>query len=413
MVKRRFSALFLTLTLLLCTLPAAAAEGDDWLVPKVQEAPAFTDMAGVWCEDAVQTVCQAGLMQGRSDGSFNPSGALTGAHIVTICARLYDLLTGGDGTLQEPAADQAWYDPAYESLAEALDYAGGLDALRINIHPDKYSIRRWQFVELLDQTLTAADVTLPAINQITVLPDTTDTAVLKLCSAGILTGSDQYGSFRGNESLSRGQAAAILARLADPAQRQTFTPEPFDLCADVLGLEADSQATSIEYDGIAAELSADIVAPALCEQLEKQYHRMLCDGPNANDLDLVLRDTIAALKEDVAISRLAAQMEITVTDEELEESYGPTVSGYQGMTAAAQQWENTCSLLYSKLREAYEKEYGTEVVAPSPGAPSSGEETLDGDLMDMTEQMTALVAPEVQNLVLDAAQARLADSPVY
>ena len=76
MVKRRFSALFLTLTLLLCTLPAAAAEGDDWLVPKVQEAPAFTDMAGVWCEDAVQTVCQTGLMQGRSDGSFNPSGAL-------------------------------------------------------------------------------------------------------------------------------------------------------------------------------------------------------------------------------------------------------------------------------------------------------------------------------------------------
>ena len=108
MVKRRFSALFLTLTLLLCTLPAAAAEGDDWLVPKVQEAPAFTDITGVWCEDAVQTVCQTGLMQGRSDGSFNPSGALTGAHIVTICARLYDLLTGGDGTLQEPAADQAW-----------------------------------------------------------------------------------------------------------------------------------------------------------------------------------------------------------------------------------------------------------------------------------------------------------------
>ena len=103
MVKRRFSALFLTLTLLLCTLPAAAAEGDDWLVPKVQEAPAFTDMAGVWCEDAVQTVCQAGLMQGRSDGSFNPSGALMPEHIVTICARLYDLLTGGDGVLPEPA----------------------------------------------------------------------------------------------------------------------------------------------------------------------------------------------------------------------------------------------------------------------------------------------------------------------
>ena len=402
MVKRRFSALFLTLTLLLCTLPAAAAEGDDWLVPKVQEAPAFTDMAGVWCEDAVQTVCQAGLMQGRSDGSFNPSGELTGAHIVTICARLYVLLTGGDGTLQEPAADQAWYDPAYESLAEALDYAGGLDALRINIHPDKYSIRRWQFVELLDQTLTAADVTLPAINQITVLPDTTDTAVLKFCSAGILTGSDQYGSFRGNESLSRGQAAAILARLADPAQRQTFTPEPFDLCADVLGLEADSQAISIEYDGIAAELSTDILAPVLCDHLCRQFLNQFNHTPGGNDLDAAIADTVTTLKENVAVSRLADQMGITVTDQEIAEVYGPIVSGYRGMTAAAQQWEYTCTLLKNKLQEAY-----AEIL----GNTAWGESDLNDNLLEMMNEMTVLLAPEIQALDLSSVQARLVDSP--
>lgn len=402
MVKRRFSALFLTLTLLLCTLPAAAAEGDDWLVPKVQEAPAFTDITGVWCEDAVQTVCQTGLMQGRSDGSFNPSGALTGAHIVTICARLYDLLTGGDGTLQEPAADQAWYDPAYKSLAEALDYAGGLDALRINIHPDKYSIRRWQFVELLDQTLTAADVTLPAINQITVLPDTTDTAVLKLCSAGILTGSDQYGSFRGNESLSRGQAAAILARLADPAQRQTFTPEPFDLCADVLGLEADSQAISIEYDGIAAELSTDILAPVLCDHLCRQFLNQFNHTPGGNDLDAAIADTVTTLKENVAVSRLADQMGITVTDQEIAEVYGPIVSGYRGMTAAAQQWEYTCTLLKNKLQEAY-----AEIL----GNTAWGESDLNDNLLEMMNEMTVLLAPEIQALDLSSVQARLVDSP--
>lgn len=402
MVKRRFSALFLTLTLLLCTLPAAAAEGDDWLVPKVQEAPAFTDMAGVWCEDAVQTVCQTGLMQGRSDGSFNPSGALMPEHIVTICARLYDLLTGGDGTLQEPAADQAWYDPAYESLAEALDYAGGLDALRINIHPDKYSIRRWQFVELLDQTLTAADVTLPAINQITVLPDTTDTAVLKLCSAGILTGSDQYGSFRGNESLSRGQAAAILARLADPAQRQTFTPEPFDLCADVLGLEADSQAISIEYDGIAAELSTDILAPVLCDHLCRQFLNQFNHTPGGNDLDAAIADTVTTLKENVAVSRLADQMGITVTDQEIAEVYGPIVSGYRGMTAAAQQWEYTCTLLKNKLQEAY-----AEIL----GNTAWGESDLNDNLLEMMNEMTVLLAPEIQALDLSSVQARLVDSP--
>ncbi len=423
MTKRRFSALLLTLALFLCSLPAAAAEGDDWLVPKIREAPSFTDMDGIWCEDAVDTVCEAGLMRGRADGSFNPSGELTGAHIVTICARLYGLLTGGDGVLPEPAEGQSWYDPAYASLSQALDRMGAAGSTPTALHaqtldllediPAADPVQRQAFVSLLVETLQTADVTLPSINQITVVPDFRSPGVLSLYNAGILTGSDQYGSFGGGELLNRGQAAAILARLVDPAQRVTFTPAPFDLCADVLGLEADSQAISIEYDGIAAELSADIVAPALCEQLERQYNRMLVDGPDANDLDLVLRDTIASLKEDVAISRLAAQLGVTVTDEELEETYGPVVSGYRGMTAAAQQWENTCALLYDKLLDAHIEEYGTDTMGPNPHMIPWGQEVLDGDLSDMTDQMTSLIAPEIQNLDLAAAQARLVNSPVY
>ena len=64
-------------------------------------------MAGVWCEDAVDTVCQAGLMQGRSDGSFGPASPLTHAQIVTVCARLHSLLTGGDGVI-ESAPGEPW-----------------------------------------------------------------------------------------------------------------------------------------------------------------------------------------------------------------------------------------------------------------------------------------------------------------
>ena len=392
MVKRRFSALFLTLTLLLCTLPAAAAEGDDWLVPKVQEAPAFTDMAGVWCEDAVQTVCQTGLMQGRSDGSFNPSGALTGAHIVTICARLYDLLTGGDGTLQEPAADQAWYDPAYESLAEALDYAGGLDALRINIHPDKYSIRRWQFVELLDQTLTAADVTLPAINQITVLPDTTDTAVLKLCSAGILTGSDQYGSFRGNESLSRGQAAAILARLADPAQRQTFTPEPFDLCADVLGVDGATVLLTVGGESVTAELFAYNLCDALCRG----------DGSTQAALEDAIRNWCFY---DAPFQFLAEDLSMRLTAEEQAEAEqaGQNSAGYLGMGAAYWQYKQSGGLLNGNLRMLYwEKDWKTGEAAYHQEL-----EAVSEALLESAEPTAALTS-----LDLDAIRAKSKNSPI-
>lgn len=393
MCKRRFSALFLTLTLLLCSLPVSAAEGDDWLVPKVQEAPVFTDMAGVWCEGAVQTVCEAGLMQGRSDGSFNPSGALTGAHIVTICARLYDLLTGGNGVLPEPAADQAWYDPAYESLTEALDYTGGLDALRINLHPDKYPIRRWQFVELLDQTLTAADVSLPAINQITVLPDTTDTAVLKLCSAGILTGSDRYGTFRGNEYLNRGQAAAILARLADPAQRQSFTTEPFDLCADVLGVDGDTLLLTVGGERVTAELFAYNLCDSLCRG----------DGSTQAALEDAIRDWCFY---DAPFQFLAEELGMRLTAEEQTETEqaGRNSAGYLGMGAAYWQYKQSGVLLNGNLRMLYwENDWKTGEAAYHQEL-----DAVSRALLESAEPTTALTS-----LNLEAIKAKSENSPIY
>lgn len=77
---------------------------------------------------------------------------------------------------------------------------------------------------------------LPAINDVDRVPDNMDPAVLALYNAGILTGSDTYGTFDEDGTLNRGQAAAMLARLVDPSLRQRFTLEPFDLCTDVLGL---------------------------------------------------------------------------------------------------------------------------------------------------------------------------------
>lgn len=83
----RFSALALAVTLmLLSALPAAAAEGDDWLVPRVKDAPAFSDTAGAWCEAEVSTVYEAGLMEGRSAERFDVTAPLTNAQIAVITA---------------------------------------------------------------------------------------------------------------------------------------------------------------------------------------------------------------------------------------------------------------------------------------------------------------------------------------
>lgn len=402
MRKRRVFALFLSLALLLCTLPASAEEGDGWLVPKVREAPAFTDMAGVWCADAVDTVCAAGLMQGRSDGSFGPSGQLTGAHIATICARLYDLLTGGDGALPEPAEGQEWYDPAYASLSQALDRLGAAGGTPAALHaqtldlledvPPDGAVRRQTFAALLAETLSAADVTLPAINQISVVPDCKDPAVLSLYNAGILTGSDQYGSFRGSEYLNRGQAAAILARLADPAQRQTFTPEPFDLCADVLGMDGATVLLTVGGESVTAELFAYNLCDALCRG----------DGSTQAALEDTIRNWCFY---DAPFQFLAEDLSMRLTAEEQAEAAqaGQNNAGYLGMGAAYWQYKQSGVLLNGNLRMLYwEKGWKT------------GEATYHQELEAVSEALLESAEPTaaLTSLDLDAIRAKSKNSPI-
>ena len=80
--------------------------------------------------------------------------------------------------------------------------------------------------EAFTRYLTVAAGELAPINQITELPDTQDKTVLALYNAGILTGTDQYGTFGGSLGLSRAEGAAMLARVLEPETRRSFTPPP-------------------------------------------------------------------------------------------------------------------------------------------------------------------------------------------
>ena len=80
---------------------------------------------------------------------------------------------------------------------------------------------RWDFAHRM-----AAVTDLPVINDITGLPDTGDPDALELYRAGVLTGSDEYGTFNGYLTLTRAEAAAICARILRPELRVHFTPTP-------------------------------------------------------------------------------------------------------------------------------------------------------------------------------------------
>ena len=68
------------------------------------------------------------------------------------------------------------------------------------------------------------DGMLSPINSITALPDTGSADVLRFYNAGILTGTDDSGTFEGDKRLSRAEAAAMIARIVRPSLRRRFTP---------------------------------------------------------------------------------------------------------------------------------------------------------------------------------------------
>lgn len=113
-----------------------------------------------------------------------------------------------------PAA--AWYrDTAYYLLTQGLD----LECT------DSYAYR-WTLVDALDTVLDQSD--LPAINQIDDYPDATDSereAVLRFYNAGILTGTDEAGSFSPTGYLTRAEVAAMAARVLKPELRREFSPK--------------------------------------------------------------------------------------------------------------------------------------------------------------------------------------------
>ena len=109
MKKARLLTLFLTISMILTTLPVSASEplliapaptelpplispapdnDSTWLLPAVHPLPDFPDVEDSWCDSAVDVAYQVGLMEGKTTDFFDIRGSLTYAHITVVTARL-------------------------------------------------------------------------------------------------------------------------------------------------------------------------------------------------------------------------------------------------------------------------------------------------------------------------------------
>lgn len=404
MEKFRPAALFLTLAMLLCALPVSAAES-NWLVPKAKNYAGFADMKGAWCESYVETVYEAGLMEGKSASSFDINSNLTIAQITVITARLHSLLNGGNGVLPAPGEGEEWYRPAIDYLKAHVDDANGIGPMlgtrivQMEAAPAYADQRapRQDLVSFLSPVLP--DTALAPINHITALPDTQDEDDLRFYNAGILNGVDEYGTFLGNKPLTRGAAAAILARVIDPSLRLTFTVKPFDLCRDMLGVESDT--VFLTVDG--AAVTAGQIARPLCGALQGR-DPLTSEKFFTADLEGIRTRTVAAIKHDLAMDRLLADK--LLKPDVIDSS---TLSPYYGMSLDGCLWEKVHMNAYDLLLEFYEAEQGGSQLGLSPDAMHfiDGREALEHDLLQLADAMKVQETPAFAELDLTAVQSRL------
>ncbi|MBQ3404251.1 MAG: S-layer homology domain-containing protein [Oscillospiraceae bacterium] len=217
-------SLFLALIMLFALMPAAlAVEPGLDNFRKINEYPSgqFTDVKDdAWYLESVKSAYEYGLVKGSSATTFNPEGNMTLAEALALADRLHSIYNTG-------AADFVQGEPWYQVYA---DYAMSNGIISSDGFAD-YNAKatRAQFAQIFARALPES--ALQKINNISegMIPDVNGTDsfgpdVYMLYNAGILTGSDVYGTFNPNSNIKRSEVSAIVTRMADASLRKSFTP---------------------------------------------------------------------------------------------------------------------------------------------------------------------------------------------
>lgn len=209
------------------------------------EGTTFVDVSpGDWFAPYVEVCAKEGLLNGVGEGKFNPQGVLNGDEALVMAARVLLAANGEAEFPKGPDAQGFWDEFGWEeglkysfgtSVEDTQSYANAWywDALYYlakaagpELFPQEsvvYSTDRQTFFRALAFACKGLD--LPTLNSVEQVPGTRDPEILRLYQAGIVSGTDLYGSFDGQLPLTRAEAAAALARIAEPGLRLRFTPQ--------------------------------------------------------------------------------------------------------------------------------------------------------------------------------------------
>ena len=163
-----------------------------------------------WFARYVEDAYNLGFINGKTADEFVPEGLLTFGEAVTLVARFRNIyFTGRDDFTQSVPFYSVYAD--YLIANEVLDRDGDHDYSR---PATRAELAELFYNALPPQSLTAIN-TIPDYGIADVVGDAPfSEAVYALYRAGIISGSDRFGTFFPNSNITRAEASAIVARLA-------------------------------------------------------------------------------------------------------------------------------------------------------------------------------------------------------
>ena len=220
-MKKKLLCLVLALALCLSLCPGAFAAENSYanFGPKRTYENQFEDVtADKWYADEVQLGYEYGFINGVSDTQFAPDKELSVAEAITLACRIYSIYTtGADPVLSELREGEKWYAPYVRYALEK-----GIIASEYNNY-DTPAVRS-EVAKIFAKALPAEALTATRTVEDDSIPDVPSSAsyapaVYLLYRAGVLSGNDDYGTFKPNSNIKRSEISAICVRLAVPGER--------------------------------------------------------------------------------------------------------------------------------------------------------------------------------------------------
>ena len=176
---------------------------------------------GDWYAEDVQNAYTLGLVAGTDTSLFSPESRITVSQAITMASRANAVYYGKS---IDTSYDKMWYEPYVKYAVENgiiasdsfSDY--GAQATRAQVASVFYNCLPKEMFEKINDISSVPDVDEN---------DSSYEAVLALYNAGVLTGSDKYGTFRPKDSITRAETAAIINRTLLLENRKKFDVEKY------------------------------------------------------------------------------------------------------------------------------------------------------------------------------------------